>query len=269
MSIRTTTHRRMHRRTYLTRMVKKPELLFSTIIVLVMVFIGIWISSAISESVMQTSEEYSTATIISDPSQFDYAAATNFGNALLYGEVESDELTTFDEIGNGYIYIEKVREEYTRHTRTVTKTDSNGNKRTETEVYYSWDYDGKTCKHVDSITFLGKEFPFGYIDLPTYRLDLFEAGVQSQRSNYIYTRSDIRYYYNVTPNNLTGTVFASLNNSTVEDPSALYHNMTPQEVIESVKKSETTAQVIFWIVWTAAIIFIVYKFVEQENYWLD
>lgn len=122
-------------------MIKRSEVLFSTIIVLVMLLIGIWISGGISELASQTAEMYNTATIISDEDQFRYGMDTSFGNALVYGDVVSDSLVTFDEIGNGYIYIEKVREEYTRHTRTVTKTDKNGNKYTETEVYYTWDYD--------------------------------------------------------------------------------------------------------------------------------
>lgn len=250
-------------------MIKRSEVLFSTIIVLVMLLIGIWISGGISKLASQAAEMYNTATIISDEDQFRYGMDTSFGNALVYGDVVSDSLVTFDEIGNGYIYIEKVREEYTRHTRTVTKTDKNGNKYTETEVYYTWDYDSMEGRSVDTIFFLGVEFDYGLIELPVYTLDLSAAGVKNHRSNYIYTRSDVRYYYRVTPNNLTGTVFVTLKDKTIERPSDLYADMTPQEVIESKQKSEAVALAVFWVLWIGLIVFIVYKFVEASNYWLD
>ena len=78
-----------------------------------------------------------TATVIEDEQQFRYGMDTNFGNALVYGEIMTNSPVTYDEIGNGYIYIQKVKEHYTRHTRTVTKTASNGKPHTETEVYYT------------------------------------------------------------------------------------------------------------------------------------
>ena len=116
----------MHRRISLTMVIKKRELLFSVIIVCVLLCLGLFISGRISYGAAQTAEKYATATIIEDHSQFRYGMDTNFGNVLLYGELRTDSPVTFDEIGNGYIYIEKVREDYTRHTRTVTKKDSNG-----------------------------------------------------------------------------------------------------------------------------------------------
>ena len=234
-----------------------------------MLLIGIWISSGISELSSQTAEMYNTATVISDEDQFRYGMDTSFGNALVYGSVGSDSLVTFDEIGNGYIHIEKVREEYTRHTRTVTKTGRNGKKYTVTEVYYTWDYDGMQSRSVENIYFLGVKFEYGLIGLPVYPLDLDAAGVRNHRSNYIYVSSDARYYYRVTPNNLTGTVFATLKDKSIERPSDLYANMTPKEVIQSKQNSEAIALVIFWAIWIGMIVLIVYKFVKARNYWLD
>lgn len=76
-------------------MIKRSEVLFSTIIVLVMLLIGIWISGGISELASQTAEMYNTATIISDEDQFRYGMDTSFGNALVYGDVVSDSLVTW------------------------------------------------------------------------------------------------------------------------------------------------------------------------------
>lgn len=89
--------------------IKKRELLFSIIIVCVLLCLGLFISGKISYGAAQTAEKYATATIIEDHSQFRYGMNTDFGNVLLYGELSTDSPVTFDEIGNGYIYIEKHR----------------------------------------------------------------------------------------------------------------------------------------------------------------
>ena len=184
-------------------------------------------------------------------------------------ELSTDSPVTFDEIGNGYIYIEKVREDYTRHTRTVTKKDSNGNTYTETEVYYSWDYVSSEHLATDTIVFLDEPFSYGTITLPVRRLNLADAGVEKQRWNYIYKNSDTRYYYNVTDVSLVGTVFATLSDGTIKNASSLYENDTPTEVIESVQQSETLYLIFFWLAWVVFMVGCVYGFLYLENRWLD
>ena len=259
----------MHRRISLIMVIKKRELLFSVIIVCVLLCLGLFISGKISYGAAQTAEKYATATIIEDHSQFRYGMNTDFGNVLLYGELSTDSPVTFDEIGNGYIYIEKVREDYTRHTRTVTKKDSNGNTYTETEVYYSWDYVSSEHLATDTIVFLGEPFSYGTISLPVRRLNLADAGVEKQRWNYIYKNSDTRYYYNVTDVSLVGTVFATLSDGTIKNASSLYENDTPVEVIESVQQSETLYLIFFWLAWVVFMAGCVYGFLYLENRWLD
>ena len=139
--------------------VTKREVLFSVIIVLVMLMLGLLIGNKISEGIAQEAERYMTATVIEDEQQFRYGMDTNFGNALVYGEIMTNSPVTYDEIGNGYIYIQKVKEHYTRHTRTVTKTDSNGKTHTETEVYYTWDRVWSDSRQTDTINFCGSDFP--------------------------------------------------------------------------------------------------------------
>lgn len=259
----------MHRRIFLTMEIKKRELLFSVIIVCVLLCFGLFISGKISYGAAQTAEKYATATIIEDHSQFRYGMDTDFGNVLLYGELRTDSPVTFDEIGNGYIYIEKVREDYTRHTRTVTKKDSNGNTYTETEVYYSWDYVSSEHLATDTIVFLDEPFSYGTISLPVRRLNLADAGVEKQRWNYIYKNSDTRYYYNVTDVSLVGTVFATLSDGTIKNASSLYENDTPVEVIESVQQSETLYLIFFWLAWVVFMAGCVSGFLYLENRWLD
>ena len=67
--------------------IKKREVLFSVIIVLVMIFIGIFVSDAILQGAVSKSESYRTATVIENTDQFYYGMDTNFGNVLVYGDV--------------------------------------------------------------------------------------------------------------------------------------------------------------------------------------
>lgn len=249
--------------------IKKREVLFSVIIVCIMLMLGIFLSGQISYGAARTAEKYATATIIRDHSQFRYGMDTDFGNALVYGDVQTDDPVTFDEIGNGYIYIAKTREDYTRHTRTVTVTDSNGNRHTKTEVYYSWDYVSHDVKTSESIVFLGETFPYGLISLPKYRLDLDAAGVENARWNYIYDGSNTRYYYEITPLSLVGTVFANLSDGTINDPSDLYADKEPEQVIKGKQTAENTYLIVFWIAWIMLMSGAVVGFLYLDNRWLD
>ena len=57
--------------------------------------------------------------------------------------------------------------------------------------------------------------------------------------NYIYVGSDDRYYYNVVPMPMTGTIYTSLQNGTINDSSALFRDMTPEQVIAHMEQNET------------------------------
>ena len=230
------------------------------------IFIVIYVSDAILQGAVSKSESYRTATVIENTDQFYYGMDTNFGNVLVYGDVSSNSSVTYDEIGGGFIYIEKNKEEYTRHTRTVTKTDSNGKKRTETEVYYTWDHVWSDRRHVEEIH--GRTFPYESIELPAERLNLDSVGVDN-RMNYIYVGSDDRYYYNVVPMPMTGTIYTSLQNGMINDSSALFRDMTPEQVIAHMEQNETIYTVVFWVIWVLLTCGAVCAFLYLENKWLD
>lgn len=244
--------------------IKPREVLVSAIIALVMLAAGIALHNAIQQGVTQTAELYATATVIQDPEQFRYGMETNFGNALLYGAVTSEESVTFDEIGGGFLRIRKVREDYVKHTRTYT--DKDGKKHTTT--YHSWDYVSSQSRSVKNITFLECDFPYSQIDTPMYRLNLTEAGVRN-RGNYIYRGSSTRYYYTVTVNGITGTVLANLQGGTMISKSALYGYKTPQQVIADKQGAGTWVAVVFWVLWIAGTGGVIYGFCYLKNRWLD
>ena len=87
--------------------------------------------------------------------------------------------------------------------------------------------------------------------------------------NYIYVGSDDRYYYNVVPMPMTGTIYTSLQNGTINDSSALFRDMTPEQVIAHMEQNETVYTVVFWVIWTLLSCGAVCTFLYLENKWLD
>lgn len=115
------------------RIVTKREILFSIVIIAVMLVFGFMISNGINNSLLGKYQEYNTALQIDNNKDvFQHGMKTNIGNAFVYGELKAIDTVTFNEIGGSYSYIEKVKEKYTMHTRTVTKTRTNSKGETET-----------------------------------------------------------------------------------------------------------------------------------------
>lgn len=145
--------------------VKKREILASISIIAVMILFGILISSKISEHQMDENEIYNKAVKIESQEMFQYGMDTNVGNAFVYGDLKAVDTVTYPEISGEYMYVEKVKERYTKHTRRVAHTRTvNGKSKTyyTTETYWIWDRVGSEdikCKEISfsiqaSITFI-------------------------------------------------------------------------------------------------------------------
>ena len=123
-------------------MITKREILASISIIAVMIMIGIFISSKISEYEMDRNEKYTKAVKIENTDLFQHGMDTNVGNAFVYGELKAIDYVTYPEIDGQYMYIKKVKEKYTMHTKTVTKTrvvNGKSESYTTTETYWTWD----------------------------------------------------------------------------------------------------------------------------------
>lgn len=239
--------------------ITKREILFSTVIICIMLIIGIVIAGNINDSVMEKQQEYITALQIdNDKDLFEYGMRTNVGNAFVYGELKAVDTVTFDEIDGEYSYVEKVKERYTRHTRTVTKTRTvNGKAKTytDTEVYWTWDKVDSWDKHSEKITFLDVEFDYGKINFPS--------------ASYIDTikeSSRIRYVYYGAPTHSIGTIYTKLEDNTISN-SEMYHSDTIAEALEI--KTSDCGIIIFWICWVFLTGGIVYGFYYIDNRWLE
>ena len=123
--------------------ITKREVLFSIIIISIMLLFGFVISDNINDSLMNEQQKYNTALQVNeDKDLFQYGMHTNVGNAFVYGHLKALDTVSYEELSDDYSYVKKVKERYTRHTRTVTKTKTvNGKTKTytDTEVYWTWD----------------------------------------------------------------------------------------------------------------------------------
>ena len=239
--------------------ITKREVLFSIVIICIMLIIGIVIAGNINDAVMEKQQEYITALQIdNDKDLFEYGMRTNVGNAFVYGELKAIDTVTFDEIGGEYSYVKKVKEKYTRHTRTVTKTRTvNGKTQTytTTEVYWTWDEVDSWSKHSEKITFLDVEFDYGTIDFP------YRSHIDTQDGGY-----HVRYVYYGAPTYSIGTIYTNLANGTIPE-SSMNHNRTIEETLDSAMRDGSVIG--FWIGWIFLTGGVVYVFYYIDNRWLE
>lgn len=241
--------------------ITKREKIASISIVAVMLLIGVLISGKIQECQLDANEKYNKAVKIESTDLFQYGMDTNVGNAFVYGDLIAVDTVTYPEIGGEYMYVEKIKEKYTRHTRTVTKTRTvNGKTQTytETEVYWSWDYAGSEEKKCNEVSFCRIVFNSNKIDLP------YEDYIDTIKES-----SHVRYKYYGVGTKYTGTIFTDLRDKTISDYSSFYNNMNIEEAVEYLETDGVLALVLFWMLWICLICACVYGFCYLDNKWLE
>lgn len=238
--------------------ITKRELLASVSIIAIMLLIGVLISEKISEAQLDTNEKYNKAIKIDTIDLFEYGMRTNVGYAFVYGDLEAVDTVSYPEIDGSYMCIEKIKEEYTKHTRTVSDYDSDGNKIGEhEEEYWTWDIVNRESLKCEEISFLGHVFTSDKIDIPGdhYYIDTIKES------------SKIRYKYYGVDTSFVGTIFTDLRFNTITDNTPFYVNMT---IEQTVKYLETGSYVIFfWIFWIILTGFCVYGFYYADNNWIE
>lgn len=237
--------------------ITKREILVSVIILSIMLILGIIIHGNINESLMLEYQEYDTALQIDNDSElFVYGMKTNVGNAFVYGNLKAVDTVTYPEIDGEYSYVEKIKERYTRHTRTVMDYDEDGNVvGSHEEEYWTWDRVDNWSKHSEKISFLNVEFEYGAIDFPY--------------SSYITTikeSSKIRYKYYGSPTECTGTIYTVLKNGTINQTN-FYNNSTIDNAIESLESGFELF--LFWFLWILLTIGCICVFCYLDNWWLE
>lgn len=248
--------------------ITKREGLASVSIVAVMLLIGFLISGKIQNSIMDNNERYNKAVKIENEELFRYGMDTNVGNAFVYGDLEAVDTVTFPEIGGEYIFCEKVEERYERHEEEVTKTDSDGNEYTETEVYYEWETENEESLHAKEIEFCGSIFPYGKIDLPHSKHIKTIPGdkVYSWKSG---ESVKVRFVYYGVSTKYKGSIFANLKDGTIPDGTSFYKDYTLEDIVKRFETYGTVFLILFWIFWIGLIGAVVYGFYYLDNEWLE
>lgn len=240
--------------------ITKREVLASVSIIAILLLIGVLISSKISEHQMDKNEIYNKAVKIKESNIFEYGMRTNVGNAFVNGDLKAVDTVTYPEIDGKYMYVKKVKERYTRHTRTVTYTTGSGKNKTthtRTEHYWTWDRVGREDKTCKELIFCGVTFPSSKIDIPSP--DYIDTIKES---------SHVRYKYYGTPTKFKGTIFAKLKDGTIPDSTTFYNDMSIDETYEYLKYGNWWL-IFFWIVWIVLIIACVIGFYYLDNNWLE
>lgn len=239
--------------------ITKREILASISIIAAMLLIGVLISGKISEQQLDANEIYNKAVKIDNTDLFRYGMDTNVGNAFVYGDLVAVDTVTYPEIGGEYMYIEKVKERYTQHTRQVAHTRTvNGKSQTyyTTETYWTWDRVGSEDKKCQEISFCGIAFSSNKIDLPS--TDYIDTIKESSRIRYKYYGIGTKY---------TGTIFTDLRNQTISDNTNFYVDKNIEETVEYLESGG--GLIIFWIFWIALIGVCVFGFYYLDNKWLE
>ena len=239
--------------------ITKREVLTSISILAILLLIGILISSKISECQMDKNEIYNKAAKIESADMFEYGMRTNVGNAFVYGDLIAVDTVSYPEINGEYMYIEKVKEKYTMHTRRVAHTRVvNGKSQTyyTTETYWTWDRVGSEDKKCNTISFCGATFNSSKIDIPSAQY--IDTVKKSSHIRYVYYGVNIKY---------TGTIFTNLKDQTISDNTSFYNEKTIDETVEYLTSGIGTF--VFWILWSLLIIGVILAFYIAENKWLE
>lgn len=231
------------------------EIIASVAVISIMLLFGTLISNHMTQSRLDKNEIYNKAVKIESNDVFQYGMRTNVGNAFVNGTLSSVDTVSYPEIDGEYLYLKKVKERYTMHTRRVPYS-VNGKTHYRTETYWTWDYAGEESMHAEKISFGGVEFEYGKISLPS-----------SEYIDTIKESSHVRYKYYGTPaKDYTGTIFTTLKDGTISDDSPFYEGKSVEETYESsLSRDLTVVFWIFWIVFTGGLVVVFYVI---DNRWL-
>lgn len=232
--------------------IKKREVLASVSIVAIMLLIGVHIAGKISTYQMDKNEMYNKAVKIETKEMFQYGMDTNVGNAFVYGDLNAVDTVTYPELDGEYMYVKKIEERYTMHSRT--STDSKGH--ITTTYYWTWDEVGEENVKCNEVSFCDITFKAEKIIFPN--------------ADYIKTiqaSSHTRYKYYAVGTEYKGTLFTDLREKTISENSKFYNNLTIEKTLAYLESG--IALWVFWLFWIVLIGGVVFGFYYLDNRWLD
>lgn len=237
------------------------EVLFCFVIAAALLSIGFWISSAVQHSVNRRLLQYrQAAQIENDDTAFRLAMDTDLGNAFVEGEFRAVDTVAHEKLPGRWLYIDAEHQRYTKHTRLVTYTVSDGKgrirTRTRTETYWSWDSFKNERMHSKKVKFCHAVFPYGkfqYLRASDYKT--------------VSTGLNLRICFTMMPTNFHAACYTRLADGTVSDRTPLFKDWTVPQLYENFTTSH--AVLVFWILWGIFVAIVLVAFVLHENDWLD
>ena len=233
------------------------ELLFSVIIVILMLALGLFIGEKIASAGDDANQEYEQAAKIDGNKElFEYGMRTDVGHAFIQGTLKAVDPVKLPDIDGEWFFVRKTREEYTRHTRVVMR-GSGKDRHAAIEVYYTWDDVGHTDYHCEKISFLDNEFNYDVIERPGIR----HLTTKNESS-------EVRYVYEVCDAEHEGTLYAKLGNNTVSETTFL-KGKNLNEAVEAMYHRSIIWLVVFWIIWIILTGGVIFGFYYLDNEWIE
>lgn len=224
--------------------------------------LSIFIINIIYSNLFEDYKTYSTSLKLeeTDIDKFNYTMKTSVGNVLVNGTIHSVDNIILDEIDGEYMYIEKITEEHNLHSRPVTTTVK-GRSHTKIEYYYSWDEEDTEKLYSKEIEFMKNKFNaeeikiYDYLNTHTlYNIEdhltkefLNSNNYYKLENEYVYTDSDVRYYYKYIPVEVPGSLFAYAGSNTIENVK-FYENKLPSEVVDGLESRVAIITLIITII---------------------
>lgn len=234
--------------------VTKREIIVSVSIFSILLIIGLVIFDLFNDSIADSKAMYNKAIKITDEELFKYGMQTNVGNAFIYGGLEAVDPVSYPEIKGDYLFLKKVTERHTKHTRVVTST-VNGKSVSRVETYWTWDVINTENKSSSDVKFLNTNFKTSQFNTPNLsHLDTIKESTRIRHKFYGYpAKSDV-------------TIFAYLSNNNIDEKGVNIYNSTIEETLKYLKSD--ISSIVFWIIWIIITILCIYLFCKAENDWL-
>lgn len=265
-----------------------PKRILIVFLALVLIVLGVLGIKGLAEDAgYKTQVRYTTAIKAEDAVRFNYAVDSQQGNLLVHGEfkTKNENLVKFEEMKQGFTYVERIKQHYTQHTETYSCGTSKA-PRTCTRTYYSWDRVASDEKFAPEIQLYNRTYnanQFNYNDFkeeidckdftePNEAKGWFSSKRGCDNGKYYLDNND-RYYYVIAPQSFSATFLASSMGgglNPVEERVISLKNASIDEEMKSVGMYKVWAfwiALIFIIIFTIAAGVIAYMWVMEDGTW--
>lgn len=208
---------------------------------------------------------------VTEADKLAYGVSTNVGNILVYGAIKAVDHKAMPEIKGEYSVIDRIEEHYNLHYRT--ESYSCGKSTCEREVpYYSWDYAGESDLSAGSYNVIDTKV--GNLCQPsTHWADLSSLYIGHDRHDGSYSYpgglfGDVRYHWELSDTDHTGSVFMRAFNGRITDPFggsclSYYDGKAIQQVVDDYQPNDT---LITWLFIGLVILVIsIYSYFAYED----